>query len=194
MPPMLHMPYTQSRYFGHLIIYARTAGNPERLMAAIGDTARGLDPSVPVFDVRTVAEQVDRTLTQEKLVATLGAFFGFLALALSAVGIYGVMAYAVSRRTKEIGIRMALGAERWSIIVQVVREAAFLVLAGALIGLPLALAGTKLIASLLYGIGPNDAASTAIAIVVLTVVAIAAVCVPARRASRVDPMTALRYE
>jgi ABC-type antimicrobial peptide transport system permease subunit len=155
---------------------------------------RELDKDLPVFDVHTVQQEVDRSLNQDKLIATLSAMFSVLALVLSAVGLYGVMSYVVSRRVREIGIRMALGAERGPIVGLVLKEAVLLVAAGVVVGLPAAWAVAKLVSSLLYGVNPADPASALAATAVLALAALAAAWIPARRASRVDPTVALRYE
>jgi ABC-type antimicrobial peptide transport system permease subunit len=143
---------------------------------------------------QTLEERTSMFLTDERLVAILSTFFGGLALLLAAVGLYGLMAYAVTRRTSEIGIRMALGAQRRDVLGLIVREVAWLALAGIAAGVPLALAASRLIAGMLFGLSPGDPAPIAFSTVVLLGVAILAGYLPARRASRIDPMTALRSE
>jgi ABC-type antimicrobial peptide transport system permease subunit len=147
-----------------------------------------------VFNVYTVDDRVDQSLTQEKLLAALSGLFGGLALALAAVGLYGVMAYAAGQRTREIGIRMALGADRSVILTDVLREAGAMTLAGMLLGLPMAYALTKLVSSMLFSIRPTDPAATCTAAAALGVAALIAAWIPARRATRVDPLVALRCE
>ena len=164
------------------------------MIPMVRDQVRAIDRDLPVFNVYTVDERVDQSLTQEKLLATLSGLFGGLALALAAVGLYGVMAYAVGQRTREIGIRMALGADRSVILTDVLREAGAMTLAGMLLGLPLAYALTKLVSSMLYGIGPADPASACGAAAALGIAALIAAWIPARRATRVDPLIALRCE
>ena len=149
---------------------------------------------LPITRVTTLDEQVARTITHQRLVAQLSAFFGLLAVFLSCIGIYGLMSYVVSRRTNEIGIRMALGAARFDVSWLVMREIVVLVVAGLAIGIPITLAATRLVANMLYGIHGIDSISIAGAVLLLLLVAVCAGYLPARRASKVDPMVALRYE
>jgi ABC-type antimicrobial peptide transport system permease subunit len=139
-------------------------------------------------------EQVQDSLVQERLLATLASFFGFLALALAAVGLYGSVAYTVARRTSEIGIRMALGATRGNVIRLVLRGALALAGGGILVGLPLALASSTFVSKMLFGIKPADPFTGASATALLIVVAVLAAYLPARRASKIDPLRALRYD
>jgi ABC-type antimicrobial peptide transport system permease subunit len=139
-------------------------------------------------------DQIDESLSAQRAMAGLSAFFGILATVLAAIGLYGVMAYTVTRRTREIGIRLALGAGRTSLLKLVLREVALLTIAGVVIAIPVALAITRLVRSELYGIVPNDPLSIAGASVLLASVALLAGYIPAERATRVDPITALRYE
>ena len=147
-----------------------------------------------MFEVKTLTQQVDESLVQELLVASLSSLFGALALLLASIGLYGLMAYAVSRRTSEIGIRMALGAERSDVRQMVLGEATRLVLTGIGIGLPLALAGARFLSSMLFALSPADPLTISAATLILLAVAAVASFVPARRASLVDPMVALRCE
>ena len=139
-------------------------------------------------------DQIDESLSAQRAMAALSAFFGILATLLAAIGLYGVMAYTVTRRTREIGIRLALGAGRASLLKLVLREVALLTALGVAIAIPVALAVTRLVRSELYGIVPNDPLSIAAAALVLASVALLAGYIPAERATRVDPLTALRYE
>jgi ABC-type antimicrobial peptide transport system permease subunit len=153
---------------------------------------RELDPNAPVFNVHTVQEELDRSLLRERLVGSITGFFGALALVLAAVGLYGLMSYSVSRRTREFGIRMAIGASGGSIVNLVLREAAWLLASGVAATLCAAWAMGRVVSSLLFGIRPTDLLSMSVAVGVLTLAALIAAWVPARRASRVDPNRALR--
>src|ERR1043165_3714860 len=172
----------------------RTSGDA----ASIAPTARAvlkqIDSKLPVYDVNTLRAQLSGALQRETLVAGLVSFFGFLALLLACIGLYGVMAHGVVRRTKEIGIRMALGAERRGIVWMVMRETMLLVLAGIIVGIPVALGGARLISNQLFGLSPTDPFSLIVSALVLITVAALAGFLPARKASKVNPLTALRYE
>jgi ABC-type antimicrobial peptide transport system permease subunit len=144
--------------------------------------------------MRTTEEQISNNLASERLIASLSAVFGFLATLLATIGLYGVMAYTVARRTREIGIRMALGAAQGNVVWMVMKEVLSLVAVGVGVGLPAALALTRLVRSQLFGIAPNDPSTLVMAAVGLAIVASAAGYIPALRASRVDPILALRYE
>jgi ABC-type antimicrobial peptide transport system permease subunit len=144
--------------------------------------------------VSTLAERVNRLLAQERLIAELTGLFAFLALLLACIGIYGLISYAVVRRIPEIGIRMALGARRASVVWLVLREALILVLIGLAAGIPLVFGAARLVTSLLFGVSPADPATLAATVVLMLSIAVVAAYLPARRASRVDPMGALRYE
>jgi predicted permease len=164
------------------------------LVAAVRREAAALDKNIPVVDVKTETQVVDQVLFLDRTFAALSSAFGFLALLLACIGLYGTMAYAVARRTNEIGIRMALGAGRGSILGMVLRETAVMVVAGIAVGLPAAWAATGILKTRLFGLGPHDPLSIAMAIAATLAVTAIAGYVPARRASQVDPMVALRYE
>jgi ABC-type antimicrobial peptide transport system permease subunit len=153
-----------------------------------------LDPSLPLTNLRTMEDQLDESLAAQRVIASLSAFFGILATLLAAIGLYGVMAYTVTRRTREIGIRLALGAGRGNLLTLIMREVAVLTLVGVAIAIPAALALTRLVRSELYGIVPNDPLSIVLAALLLISVALLAGYIPANRATRVDPLRALRYE
>jgi predicted permease len=172
----------------------RTVGNPTSMIAAVRHAIQSIDKDLLVFDVKTQAEQVNESLTQERLIATLSSFFGLLALLLACVGLYGLMSYTVLRRTNEIGIRVALGAQPGDILWLVLGETMLLILAGVAIVVPIALAATRLVSTFLFGLTPTDSTTITIATLLLIAVAALAGYLPARRASRVDPMVALRYE
>lgn len=153
-----------------------------------------IDPRIPLERISTMEEQIDELLARERLLAFLSTLLGCVAVGLSAIGLYGVLAFSVARRTREIGVRVAIGAERRQILFMFLRDSAWTVLAGIALGIPMALGAGRLASSLLYGLKPNDAATTVAATAVLAIVCFLAVWSPAARASRVDPMTALHHE
>jgi ABC-type antimicrobial peptide transport system permease subunit len=155
---------------------------------------RDAAPDVPVFALTTLDEQVDAGLVRERTVSTLSAWFGTFALSLASIGLYGRLAYSVVERMREIGIRLALGAERTVVMWTILREVLALVAGGVAIGLPLAVACARAIRSLLYGLTPFDPSTLGIVVIAIVGTAVMAGYIPARRASRIDPMIALRYE
>jgi predicted permease len=175
-------------------IEIRTTGDPASLTPTARAVLKQIDAKLPVYDVTTLREQLSGRLQQETLVAELVSFFGVLALLLASIGLYGVMAHGVVRRTKEIGIRMALGAERRRIVWMVMRETILLVVVGIVIGVPVAVGAARLIASQLFGLRPADPFTLIVSALVLAGVASLAGFLPARKASKVNPLTALRYE
>jgi predicted permease len=193
-PPEAYIPFLQSPESGSVTLELRTTADPGRLTAAVRRAVQETDGRLPVFDVKTLTEQVDESLVQERLVASLSSLFGVLALELASIGLYGLMAYTVTRRTNEIGLRMALGAQRAQILGMIMRETLLLVAVGLGIGVPAAIGASRLIASELYGLGPGDPLTVSMATFVMLGVAALSGYLPARRASRVDPMVALRYE
>jgi predicted permease len=172
----------------------RMAADPQALLPAIREVVAQVNTTLPLFDVKTESQQIDRLLFQERLVARLAGFFGFLALVLACVGLYGLLSYEVSRRTREIGIRMALGAQPESVLKLVLRQGIVLAIMGAALGTGVALGVMRYLASMLYDVRANDPLTMIAVALLLTVVALAACYIPARRAMRVDPMVALRYE
>jgi predicted permease len=192
-PPTVYTPYQQETP-GQVNFAVRTAGDTGALTASIREAVRDVDKNLPLFNVKTQSQQADESLAQERLFATLSSFFGLLALLLASIGLYGVMSYNVARRTNEIGIRMALGARRGDVVRLVLQETLLLVLIGLVVGFGTALATTRLISSMLFGLTPNDPITIMLAAWLLIGVAMLAGYLPARRASRIDPMVALRYE
>jgi predicted permease len=191
--PAAFYPHAQHiGFYWNLVV--RTSGDPKLVTKEIRGAVAGIDPNLPVGDVWSLAELVDNSVQDQRLVAQLSTFFGGVAVFLACIGIYGLMSYAVTRRTNEIGIRMALGAGRHDILWMVLRETLLLVLIGVAIGVPLAPAASRLATSLLFGLKPFDPLSIALAIFTMVAVAIFAGYLPARRATKVDPMVALRYE
>jgi predicted permease len=192
-PPTMYVPYLQGRS-GSAVMAVRTAGDPASATNAVREAVRQVDPNLPMTDVSTQIEQIERGFQQEKVFARAYTLFGMLALLLAAIGLFGVMSYSVARRTNEIGIRMALGAQRADVLRLVMRESMILVAAGVAIGVTMALGGSRLVAALLFGLAATDAVTIAAAAAVMIAVSALAGFLPARRASRVDPMVALRYE
>ncbi len=175
-------------------IEIRAAGNPAGVTAEVRRAIHEVDSNLPITDVTTLTKQVNDSLGQQRAISELTSFFGLLGLVLACVGLYGVMAYNVARRTKEIGIRMALGAQHGAVLWMVLRESLLLIAVGIAIGVPVALAASRLIASQLYGLKASDPATIAVAVFVMAGVGLLAGFLPARRAARVNPMVALRYE
>jgi predicted permease len=192
--PQMFVPYLESNDVDALAFYVRTDLDPERVPSLITRTVHEVDAGLPVTTLRTLERQVSISLTNDRLVASLLTIFGALATLLAAVGLYGVMAYSVSRRAREIGIRVALGAMTRDVVWRVMREAGVLVIAGLAIGLPLAWWLGRYVQSLLYNIKPGDPLTLVIAGLGLALVAGLAALLPARRAARIDPVSALRQE
>jgi putative ABC transport system permease protein len=180
-----------------VVFEVRTTGDPTSLVGPIREAMRDVDSNLPLSNIRTQVQQADQTLSMERMFAKLLTLFGLIAQQLAAIGLYGVMAYAVSQRTHEIGIRMALGADRRRVLAMVVREGMTLTVIGIVIGLAGAYALMKYLETLtelLFGVQPRDPWTFAVIALLLGAVALVACLVPARRATRVDPLTALRYE
>jgi macrolide transport system ATP-binding/permease protein len=191
--PAFYEPLQQD-YTPQMALHVRTAGDSKALITMVRQEVQALDANLPVFNVKTLAEQKSRALYSERIVAMLLTAFGLLALGLAALGIYGVMAYSVSRRTREIGIRMALGAKIGDVLALILRQGMALIVIGVALGLAGAFAATRLLTSFLYGVSATDVTTFALIALLLTAVAWLACYIPARRATKVDPMVALRYE
>jgi predicted permease len=194
IPIQAYIPYMNSPYLGGMTIYVRTVGEPQQLMTSIRAKVREMDANLPIYAMRTMGAQLDNSLSRERMIASLSTVFGFVATVLAIIGLYGVMSYSVAQRTREIGIRMALGAEQRKVIGMVMREVFKLIVIGVGVGLPAALVLTRVVKSQLYGLEAHDPWTLGLATGLLAVVACAAGYIPALRASRVDPMRALRYE
>jgi predicted permease len=194
VPYEVYVPYMQRNFVSSMTAYVRASADPAGLTSTLRRVVTELDPDVPLYSVRTLDRQLANSLITERLLATLAAGFGLLATLLAAVGLYGVMAFMVARRTREIGIRMALGASGGSVIWLVMREVTLLVGLGVAIGLPAALALTKLVEAQLFGVAPSDVLTLALATAGIAVVAMLSGYLPARRATGIDPMKALHWE
>ncbi|HEV2383473.1 MAG TPA: ABC transporter permease, partial [Terriglobia bacterium] len=195
--PMAYFPYGQMAGIegvATMHFEVRTPGNPMALLPQVRSLVREFGPDLPLLDPMTQQEQFESSFSQQRLMGRMSIFFAFLAAVLVATGLYGTMAYRVSRRTAEIGVRMALGAQRQQVLWMVLRESLMLGAAGLALGLPLAIAGARLLRSTLFGLGPNDPLSFGAALAGIVVVTLLASLIPARRAASVDPMLALRME
>jgi predicted permease len=194
--PAIYIPYTQasSQQLGQMKFFVRTAGKPMNIVSAVRRQIQAIEKDLPLVGITTQDVEVMGQAREERSMAMLLGFFGALALVLSSIGLYGTMSYAVSRRTRELGIRLALGAQRKDLLRMVLREALQQALIGVAIGIPVALAGARMIASMLFGVNTTDPVTIAVAVLVMITVAFAASYLPARRATKVDPMVALRYE
>jgi putative ABC transport system permease protein len=179
---------------GSMDVIARMSGDPSAVAQSIRTVVRSVDPNQPVSSLLTIAAQIEARNAPQKILSQVTGFFGTLALFLAAIGIYGVMAYSVSQRTQEIGVRMALGAQSRDVLTLIVRQGMGMVIGGIVAGLIGALAMARVLANWLYGIQPSDPATFITTIATLTAVALLACWIPARRAAKVDPLVALRYE
>jgi predicted permease len=193
-PSTYYIPYRQMEDAGGLTYEIRTHANTASVLTSVRAAVQSIDKDLPLTDVRTQTEQIDATMQQERIFATLTAGFGVLALILAGVGIYGLMAYNVARRTNEIGVRMALGAQRSVIGRMVLGETLVLVLVGVAIGVPIAWGLSRVIASQLFGLSPHDPLTLISVVLLLVAAAFLASFVPSRRATNMDPMVALRHE
>ena len=193
-PQTAYIPFAQYGTLTQRTLCARATGDASALVTAIRREVRSLDPNLPTFNIKTFADQINESVSRERLMALLSSFVGLFALLLASLGLYGVMAYTVARRTREIGIRMALGARAGNVQWLVLRETLLLVLIGVTIGLPVASVATQLTEGLLFGLTANDPLTIALATSMMIAIAALAGYLPARRASRVDPMAALRSE
>jgi predicted permease len=193
-PAQFFLPYVQQPHVGGMVYEVRTRMSPAALAPTLRHVVQSVDRDLPIIDLRTQREQIDATLQVQRDLAALTACFGLLALALACVGIYGVMAYSVTQRTNEIGIRLALGAHPARVRSMVLRESMWVAGVGIVAGLIAASGLTRLVQSMLYGVGPYDPATIAAGAVLLLAIGLAASWIPARRAARIQPMEAIRHE
>jgi predicted permease len=191
-----YLPFNQGSYYpvDEMTFTLRTSGDPLRYVHTVREIVRQADARLPVTDVKTQKAQIDQTMNQEIIFARLCTAFAVLALLIACVGLYGTMSYTVARRTGEIGIRMALGAQRGAVLWMVLRQALALAIVGLAIGVPTALGLSKFIESFLFGVKPNSPAALVLAVAILLSAVLLAGYVPARKASRIDPMIAVRHE
>jgi ABC-type antimicrobial peptide transport system permease subunit len=196
VPPVVIYPYAQfnATRVGAVTFLVRFTGGDATVSSSVRSIVREIDPSLPISNMRTQEQQIDRLFTQERLFANLCSFFGVLALGLAAIGLYGLMSYTVLRRTGEIGVRMALGALPAHVLTMILRESLALVVLGVFLGVGAAIGATRWISSLLFGLSPNDPVTYVSVAFLLVAVALVACLLPARRAARIDPMVALRAE
>jgi predicted permease len=192
----VYIPYTQapSQHLGQMNLMVRTMASPNAVIAAMRHEIQSINMNLPLVDVQTQAEEIDDALGGQRSLAALLSLFGTLALILTSVGLYGTMSQAVGRRTRELGIRMALGAEKSQVLWMVLRQALLLVVIGVAIGIPVAVAGTRLLASMLFEVGAGDPITVLGAVSGMLATAAVATWIPGLRATRVDPMVALRHD
>jgi predicted permease len=194
IPPVYFLPWAQDSTIGQLNFYIRTSIDPKQLMRTVPAVITRLDPNLPVENIKTLPQQVRENVFLDRMISTLSAAFAALATLLAAVGLYGVLAYTVTQRTREIGVRMALGADSGRVRSMVLKQVGSMTIVGGVIGVIGALALEKTARSLLFGLEGHDPLVVVVAGTVLALVALAAGYLPARRASRIHPMQALRYE
>jgi predicted permease len=196
LPPVVYMPYDQGalKFVDQMTYVVRTQGDPLAYANTVREVVRQADARLPVANIITQAAQIDQAIHQEITFANLCTAFALLALLIACVGLYGTVAYNVARRTSEIGIRIALGAQRFSVVFQILREVFVLAMVGLAISVPAALGGSTLVESFLFGMKPDDPLTLILAVLTLLTAALAAGYLPALKSSRIDPMTALRHE
>jgi putative ABC transport system permease protein len=194
-PPLtfIYLPLGQE-YQPGMTLMVRTQSDPSAFVGSLRNEMRALSKDVPVFSVQTMTDRIGGQLSAERMIAVVLSIFGGIALLLAAIGVYGLTAYSVAQRNREIGIRMALGAERKDILKLIVRQGFALVLFGTSVGLLLSLAFTRLLQTLLFGVSPTDPLTFGMILALMLVVGLLACYLPARRATKVDPLVALRYE
>jgi ABC-type antimicrobial peptide transport system permease subunit len=194
IPPVFYLPWKQNTRASYMNFYVKSALPPEQLLGSIRETMKRIDPSLPVEDLKTMPQQIRENIFLDRMISILSAAFAILATALAGVGLYGVLSYSVTQRTREIGVRMALGANTGKVQLLVMRQVGWMLLIGGVVGIAGALAAGRAAQSLLYELEGHDPIVFAIAVLLLSAVALTAGFLPARRASQTDPMHALRYD
>jgi ABC-type antimicrobial peptide transport system permease subunit len=194
IPPLFFTPWRQDESLGDINFYVRTAGDPRSILRAIPEVVAAVEPNLPVEELKTMPQQIRENILLDRVISTLSAAFSLLATILASVGLYGVLAYTVSQRTREFGVRMAIGANAAHVRRLVLRQVLLMLLIGGIVGIAGAIGIGRAASSLLFGLGGNDPLVFGAAAMLLALFAFCAGFVPAWRASRVDPMHALRYE
>jgi predicted permease len=191
--PGVYVPAKQSQSSGYTFL-VQTTSDAARLIPGIQHSVHSIDPKLPIYNVRTLEAQIDRGISSERILSFLSSLFSILAILLSGIGLYGIVAYSVSRRTREIGVRFAIGAQKSDVAGLFLREGLAMVAAGIALGIPVALASARVLKNLLYGLQPTDALTLAVMTAVLILAALLATFMPVRRAAAIEPLQALRYE
>ena len=194
VPPVFYLPWRQNRRSSYMNYYVKTALPPEQLLTPIPALMKRLDPTLPIEELKTMPQQIRENIFLDRMISILSAAFAVLATLLAGVGLYGVLSYSVAQRTREIGVRMALGAHAGSVLRLVLRQVGLMLLIGGVVGIGGALAAGRAARSLLYQLEGNDPLVFTAAVLLLSAVALVAGFLPARRASQTDPMHALRYD
>jgi predicted permease len=194
VPPVYYRPWRQDANIGAMYFYVRSAVAPEQMLGTLRTVIKRIDPNLPVEELKTMRQQVKENVFLDRMISVLSSAFALLATVLAGVGLYGVLSYSVTQRTREIGVRMALGADGANVRALVLRQVGWMVLIGGAIGIGFALGAGRAARSLLFQLQGHDPMSFSIAVVLLAVIALGAGWIPARRAAMTDPMHALRYD
>jgi ABC-type antimicrobial peptide transport system permease subunit len=194
VPPVFYRPWRQDQGAGSLFYYVQSSLPPEQMLGTLRATVKRIDPSLPVEELKTMSQQVKENVFLDRMISILSSAFALLATLLAGIGLYGVLSYSVTQRTREIGVRMALGADGARVRRLVMRQVGVMLLVGGVIGIAGALGLGRAARSMLFELQAHDPGAMAIAVVLLACVALAAGFIPARRAAMVDPMHALRYD